>query len=547
MQVKASRRGSVKIEPTLIDRVVNYAFPTLGLQRMKARALLTVATGLQGGYESGKRSRRATKRWRPTGQSADADIIPDLPDLRARSRDLARNNPISSGAIATNVTSIVGDGLMLQASIDPEPLGITPERADEMEREQEREWDLFCKSLDFTRGQHADELQTLLLRSALESGDVFGVRRYRRDPGDVYGTKLQVVEADRCSNPERTPDTLTLVAGVEVDSDGVHTGYHFADRFPGPIAKEIKWTRVPARDRDGRVLVIHLFDRLRADQTRGVPYLAPVIEHLKQLSTYSEAEVMSAVVSAMFTLAIEEPEGADTEDEQPSFGDRRPDDESNEVGLGAGAILSLNAGQKPHVVNPGRPNAQFDPFVQAFLRQVGVALELPFELLIKHFTASYSASRAALEMAWQFFRKRRSWLGRRVMDVLYEWMMEEACAGANPRLVRPGYFENPILRQAYLGANWIGPVRASIDPLKESNADKQDIELGVKTREQVCMERTGGEIERKAAQLVKEDALLAGRAKAPAPPGGPQTPPPPVDDAGDSDDDTEDETRRSRA
>jgi hypothetical protein len=46
------------------------------------------------------------------------------------------------------------------------------------------------------------------VRSGAESGDTFVVRRYRKDPGDVYGTKLQLIEADRF--PIRTaPPTPT--------------------------------------------------------------------------------------------------------------------------------------------------------------------------------------------------------------------------------------------------------------------------------------------------------------------------------------------------
>jgi capsid protein len=83
----------------------------------------------------------------------------------------------------------------------------------------------------------------------------------------------------------------------------VPQAYHVSDRIPAPPRRRLKWERVPARDRDGRPPVLHLFDRLRPEQTRGVPYLAPVIEHLKQLGDYSDAEVTAAVVSAMFTLA----------------------------------------------------------------------------------------------------------------------------------------------------------------------------------------------------------------------------------------------------
>jgi capsid protein len=51
-------------------------------------------------------------------------------------------------------------------------------------------------------------------------------------------------------------------------------------------------------------LVIHLLDVDRIAQTRGVPMLAPVIEALKQLDRYAEAELMAAVVSAFFTVFI---------------------------------------------------------------------------------------------------------------------------------------------------------------------------------------------------------------------------------------------------
>ena len=47
-----------------------------------------------------------------------------------------------------------------------------------------------------------------------------------------------------------------------------------------------------------------IFDSERAEQYRGVPYLAPVIESLKQLTRYTEAELMSAVVSSFFTAFV---------------------------------------------------------------------------------------------------------------------------------------------------------------------------------------------------------------------------------------------------
>ena len=105
----------------------------------------------------------------------------------------------------------------------------------------------------------------------------------------------------------------------------------------------------------------------------------------------------------------------------------------------------------------------------AIVRQIGIALEIPFEVLTKHFTASFSASRAALEMAWQFFSKRRFWLANRFCQPTYEWVIAEAVASG--LLPAPGFFDNPLIRRAYLGAEWVGPARISLDPMKDANSD----------------------------------------------------------------------------
>jgi lambda family phage portal protein len=495
---------------TLADRVVGWFSPQAGAARMKARMELARATGEGGGYKGGRRDSRWGRRWRPAESSADADILPDLSHLRGRARDLARNMPIASGAIATSVTNVIGEGLKLRASVDHEFLGMTEEEADQLERAAEREWELFSKSVDWSRSQQLPDLSDLVYRSKLDSGDVFIVRRWRMDPSDVYGTKIQIVEADRVSNPERAADNDTITAGVEF-SKGVPVAYHVSNKHPGNLrAGAMKWERVPARTMEDVQVVLHLFDKDRPEQTRGVPFLAPVIEALKQLGDYSDAEISAAVISAFYTVILTSDADEDTKDiASPEDPAAASDLDENEMKLGKGAILRLGTSEKVDIANPGRPNVNFDPFFQAICRQIGVALELPFELLIKHFTASYSASRAAIEMAWQSFRKNRKRFARNFHHVLYEWMWAEAVATG--RLNAPGFFDDPVVRQAYCGwAEWIGPSKPSINPKAEAEADQIDIETGVKTREDVCMERTGGEAEDKIRQLGKEQRLMNG-------------------------------------
>lgn len=212
---------------------------------------------------------------------------------------------------------------------------------------------------------------------------------------------------------------------------------------------------------------------------------------------------MAAVVSGMFTVFIKSETGnAELNPFQPTTesGGATTDDDYK---LGAGAMVGLGPNESIETANPGRPNTAFDPFVLAVLRQVGVALELPLELLIKHFTSSYSASRAALLEAWRFFSARRHTFAKKLCAPVYEnWLQEAVLSG---RIHAPGFIDDPIIRRAYLGAKWIGPAKGQIDEKKEIEAAKLRIELGVSTHAEVTSEINGGDFDKNIKRLAREN------------------------------------------
>ena len=496
-------RKDVTVPWTLTDRFVEWMNPAAGLGRLKGRVMMAEV----GGYAGGKRDRRATRNWRPKQTSVNEELSYDLPDLRTRSRDLARNVPIATGAINTVVTSVVGDGLVLQSQIDQEALGLTPDQAESWQRQAEREFTIWSRRPDFTSRLNFDELQELVFRAVLESGDIFVARRRRKDRQDTYGLKLQLIEADRVSNENNGSNSATLVDGIELDTDGVPVAYHISSRYPDDVGRGVKreWRRFEAGSSlTGQPQILHLYKQLRPDQARGIPYLSPVVEAIKQLGDYAEAEVRAAVISAMFTVFVKP--GMVSDDGDADFvGTTDGVDPTSEIALGNGAIVDLGPNEDVVFADPKRPNTAFDGFVTAMSRHIGVALELPYEMLLKSFTASYSASRAALEMAWQMFRTRRSWLAWKFCQPVYEWVITEAVASG--RLSAPGYFDDPIIREAWLGSDWIGPSRIQLDPGKEAAADLIDLGMGVTTRQQIIMERKGGSFEQKHQQLVREQRM----------------------------------------
>jgi len=462
-----------------------------------------------GAWKGARSDRRQTKGWvMGVAGSADEDTLHDLPRLRARSRQLLRDNPLAAGAINTACKNVVGSGLNLRAEVDREFLGWDEETAIAWQNQAERYFNMWArtKASDLSLGQDFWEQQDLAFRTTLESGDALALFCYRKHPSSPFGLAVQLVEGDRISNPSGQPDSSTLVSGVVLDSNSAPQAYQVADQHPGArLLSSRTWTPRKAFSPTGRRIAQHLFVRLRPDQHRGVPYLSPVIEALKELGEYTDGELRAAVVSGLYTAFVETPAGIDPATGEPIVNSGGDDD--REFELGYGAVIHGEPGEKISTTTPGRPNVAFDPFVLALLRQVGVALEIPYEILIQHFTASYSAARAAILELAKFIRRRRYWLAANFCQPCYEALLEEAIAAGY--LEAPGFFDDPMKRLAYCGATWVGDALGQIDPLKEANAWKvlKD-EFHVPESEAVAA-LTGNDWERGAERRAYEVKRLA--------------------------------------
>ncbi|HLL48977.1 MAG TPA: phage portal protein [Longimicrobiaceae bacterium] len=499
-----------------LDRVVSWLNPAAGLRRHQARAQLALTGGYGGGgYTGASSTRKALKNFNPRAGSGTSDINPDLVPLRSRTRDLSRNNPIGSAAIDTPVRHVIGTGLWPQPRLDYEALGISEAQAAAVARKMERIWTAWAESTacDVTGQSTFAQLQALIYRSILDSGDAGVLRRWKPRRWASYGVCLQVIEADRISNPREAADTDEISAGVETDADGEPLAYHVLRAHPGDTtwgALGVKeWARVPARGEETHLQEMLLpFPISRPSQRRGVPFLAPVIELIKQLGTYMDAEVDAAVVSAFFTAFITttpDPEGEPGT--APLAGAGVDDDagvsaEAGEIEMGSGAVVGLAPGEDVRLAAPTRPNVAFDGFVTAISTLLGAAVGIPYEVLLKRFQNSYSASRAALLDAWCTFALSRFWFGSLVCNPIREWVLYEAVARGE--LHAPGFLSSPARRQLWLACDWTGDAAGEIDPARAALAAKLRMELFLSTLQQETMAMTGRDWERNLEQAAKE-------------------------------------------
>lgn len=286
--------------------------------------------------------------------------------------------------------------------------------------------------------------------------------------------------------------------------------YHIANTYPYQYDGETtKWTRVEAYGaKTGLPNILHIMDSERPDQYRGVPYLAQVVEPLLQLRRYTEAEIMAAVVQSFFTAFIKTEAGADDMpfNEPLSADQEEVSRDPNEYELGPGSMNIMEPGEDVVFGSPTHPNTGFDTFVKAVVEQVGAALEIPADLLMMSFNSSYSASRAALLEAWKGFKMRREWLADDFCRPVYELWLTEAVARG--RISAPGFLTDPIIRQAYLGSEWIGPAQGTLNPVQEVQAEVLAVENGFTTREAAAVKLGGTEFARNVDKLATENELL---------------------------------------
>lgn len=493
-------------------------------------------------------TRRALKGFIPDSGSPNEDINRNNATLRQRARMLYMAAPVATSAINTNRTKVIGTGLTLKASIDRDVLGLSPEAAKKWQNAAEAEFRLWAgkkQNCDAIGLNNFESMQQLALKSWLLSGDVFAlVKRYPATLLNPYTMRLHIVEADRVCTPRKYGGGYTasgfidgkipdgepgaghkVYDGVEVDENGRVVAYHISNTYPGQVTEEVqKWHRVEAYGaKTGLPNILHIMDSERPDQYRGVPYLSQVIEPLLQLRRYTESELMAALVQSFFTAWIEtETDTSDMPFNEVGAGDiagvqseinadngpltDNISNDDNEYEMGPATVTHLAPGEKVHFGNPNIPTAGFETFVKTLCKLVGAALELPYDVLIKEFNSSYSASRGALLEAWEAFKMRRKWFVDDFCQPVYEMFLAEAVALG--RINAPGFFADPLIREAWCGARWIGPVQGSLDPKKEAEAALMLIDNAIKTHEQVSREMSGGDWEENVEQLARENELL---------------------------------------
>lgn len=407
--------------------------------------------------------------WKPKNTSAAIEIGKDGAMVRARARDLERNNPYVAGMVRKVKIGSVGEGMYPKSKVPATSGSGLDLKACKAIEDRWNEWSLTACA----NGESMAALQKLVMNHLLIDGEVLVVET-------VVDGNLQLIaiECDQLdtSKDGDLPGGGRIKDGIELSKYNLPVAYHLLSAHPSE--KSATSTRVPAEQ------VHHIFERNRASQVRGICSFASIVSDIFDTVEYQDATLVLARVACSYGIFIESPMPSD-------FMTAANGGEAPEAGtavaeqLTPGELRVLAPGEKPHMLSPNQPGPVYKDYVQSRLRGASAGSGVSYETFSNDYSqASYSSARQAMIIERALFRQFSSLLDEKLNEPIFrKWLGIEVLAR---RLTLPGFEKSP---GKYQKVKFSRPRHEWIDPLKEANACATELNLGITTRTTIAENR----------------------------------------------------------
>ena len=461
--------------------------------------------------------RGSIANWRPRRVATTAHAAAERRTATQRAEDLYANNWSARSGVSVIADNAIGTGLQPQIALPWKRLGIDRDAARALQEDMAWEWYLWTREAHATGMAQFEDLQYAAMRSVLRNGECLHLPVMLEDAGRRYALAIQDIHPSRlCTPSDLTADT-SIRDGVRLSGCGVPEGYYIACPQQWQSVPDVSalsssdFAYRPARLAHRRN-VLHLFRYEEEGQVRGTSSLAAGIKLFRNLTDCLDYELFAQIIAASFPVffAIEggTAQGLPPEVAQSyGLGGQEQPRDYQEIEPGMNIYGAPN--EKPYVLESKRPSANFTNFVEIILRAQAASMGIPYESLTKDFSkTNYSSARAALNEAWKLYSFYRRWFARLYCQPIFEMVMEEAWLRGRLRLPRnaPDWYENRVL---YCNAEWVGPSRGFVDPVKEVQATILRLQNNLMTYGEAWSE-AGGDFADGVETIREERALLNG-------------------------------------
>jgi lambda family phage portal protein len=486
------------------DNLVGVFNPAAGFRRKEIRRLMSRAD-LRGersfsAWAAADSDTTRGSRWFTSRLSIDSDYAQDIQTLRANAREAVKNDPYAVSFVEAFVTNTVGVPIRFQSRIKAvEGDGVLTEaNVKKWNAEIEELWKRQSCRLG-VNGESLHEIQQLAFRHWAIDGEAILLFSEIDDPGRPLPLAVQVIDPARLETPIDRYSDPRIVLGVERDAKGRIVAYHFRKGVVGDNVRDSQDSqRVPAER------VCHIFDRWHADQTRGIPILAPVLPRLKDIRDYHDALIVLEQVAACFGVVITggNPYEAATSRQSNTLTDK----DGNPVEeLRPGGVTYAKTGTQVTGLNPSRSGSQVGQFTDTMLHGVAAGSNSPFELIGKDYSGTtYSSGRLSLIDGRQHYSlKQQRFISGGCVPMSTRFVGQAIAFGLTSIDARD-FKARPWL---YDRAQWMIPGSPWIDPVKDVQATQMEIDAGLITYADALAQR-GYDLDEVLEQRWKEKQKL---------------------------------------
>lgn len=464
----AARRGRPPKPETLVARAAVEAF-----QRQQAPA------DVKARYDAASHGRRMAG-WNPPASGPNRAIA-GLQTIRNRARDSSRNDWSGASGVQKWTTNLIG-------------IGITPRFKRVLDKKRKQE--IIDLMNDHWAECDADGvlnyfgLQTLAVRSWLDSGEVFVRRRARfADEGLVLPVQYQVIEADMV--PLLDADTYNglpagnkIRSGIEFNKRGRRIAYwvykeHPGDNTGGSVSAD-ELVRVAASD------MIHVFEPIRPGQLRGVSMLAPILARLRNIENYDDATLTRQQLANLVVAFITRKLPALTGDEELDGLTGQPFDHGSDgtplVGLQPGLVQELDDGQGVEWSNPPEAGTNYSDYMRTQHLGTAAASGLPYEVFSGDIK---DVSDRTLRVIINEFRRHAE---QRQWQIIIPQFCQKTLVWGVDAAVLVGKIDldeaDSVRRVEWAPHGW-----AHIHPVQDPQGKKLEVDAGFRSRSSVIGER----------------------------------------------------------
>jgi lambda family phage portal protein len=312
---------------------------------------------------------------------ADADIyaLAELQLIQARSRDMARNNSIAYAAETKYVTKL-GAVEVKWKTAD----GEIHELAQEL-------WDEFAKNPNKDGKGNLAVTQSLWNHDRFQSGEaICRMLLVTKGNNNRVKLKLQNIESeylDITYMGQSDSNTVALPFGSTrygiTFEEGVPIYYNFLPERRYGVQQvgdeNFKYVQVPAED------ILHIFERRRSNQWRGIPIIAPMLSELYRVTDLSKFTVDKQIAASAISWIVEQANAFDINGigSVRTAGTNSENDTKTKLVMttNAGSVQYTNPGDKFHLVQSADIGNNLIGLLKHELQKISSAYGIPYYML----------------------------------------------------------------------------------------------------------------------------------------------------------------------